>query len=160
LTRAQEWTCEPEGLVALQLGGAPAALLNSQNIHLNLDVQNSSGVTFPGQMKPGDEWQQNVDVEGNVSMNNESGEATGTAQMNFNAIGNESVTVPAGSFDALKIQVDTTLNINVAYEGSSLPVKFSGTYTYWFVQDVGWVKASGTGSMFGASFSETTELQS
>src|ERR1051325_6007042 len=28
LTRTQEWTCRPEGLVALQLGRAPAAMLN------------------------------------------------------------------------------------------------------------------------------------
>jgi hypothetical protein len=93
-------------------------------------------------------------------MSNEKGEATGTAQMNFNAIGNERVMVPAGTFDAIKIQVDTTLDVNVAYEGLSLPVKFSGTHTYWFAQDVGWVKATGTGSMLGASFNETTELQS
>src|SRR4030095_4054935 len=47
LTRTQEWTCKPEGLVALQLGGAPAAMLNSQNIQLNLDAKDSTGITFP-----------------------------------------------------------------------------------------------------------------
>ena len=160
LTRTQEWACKPEGLVALQLGGAPAAMLNSQNIQLSLDMNNSSGVTFPIQMNAGDQWQQNVDVTGNVSMGKEGGKATGTAQMNFNALGNESVTVPAGTFDAMKVKVDTTLNVKVAYGALSLPVKFSGTYTYWFAPGVGWVKASGTGSVFGASFSETTELQS
>src|SRR5689334_8875199 len=56
LTRTQEWTCKPEGLVALQLGGAPAAMLNSQNIHLNLQAKNSSGVTFPSQVNAGDQW--------------------------------------------------------------------------------------------------------
>jgi len=70
------------------------------------------------------------------------------------------VTVPAGTFDALKIQIDTTLNINVSVQGISVPVKFSGSYSYWFVKDVGWVKASGTGSMAGTSFNETIELQS
>src|SRR5215216_5591948 len=160
LTRTQEWTCTSEGLTALQLGGAPAAMLNSQNIQLNLDVKNSNGVTFPRRMNPGDQWQQSVDVDGSVVVANEQGSGSGNAQMNFQAVGNESVTVPAGTFDAMKVQVDTTLNITVAYEGLSLPVKFSGTYTYWFAPDVGWVKASGTGSMMGASFSETTELQS
>src|SRR5215217_4878696 len=32
MTRAQEWTCNAQGLAALQLGGAPAAMLNSQGI--------------------------------------------------------------------------------------------------------------------------------
>lgn len=160
LTRAQEWTCTAEGLAPLQLGGAPAAMLNAQNIQLNLDVNNSSGVTFPGEIHPGDQWQQNLDVEGDVSLANEEGRATGSAQMGFNAIGTESVTVPAGTFEALKIQVDTSLNVTVTYEGLALPVTFSGSHTYWFAQGVGWVKASGTGNVLGTSFSETTELQS
>jgi hypothetical protein len=160
LTRTQEWTCTSEGLSALQLGGAPAAMLNSQNMHLDLDVQNASGVTFPRQMKPGDQWQQSADVKGKASVANEKGEASGTVQMTFAAIGQENVTVPAGMFDALKINVVVTLNLNAAYGGITLPVTFSGKYTYWFVQDVGWVKASGTGNVLGSSFSETTELQS
>jgi hypothetical protein len=135
-------------------------MLNAQNIQLSLEVTNASGVTFPSKISPGDQWQQNLDVEGSVRVANEEGKATGTAQMSFNALGNESVMVPAGTFDALKVEVDTTLNLNVTYQGLSLPVTFSGSHTYWFVQNVGWVKATGTGSVLGTSFSETTELQS
>jgi uncharacterized protein DUF3108 len=160
LTRTQEWSCTPKGLVALQLGGAPAATLNSQNMQLNLEIKNVSGVTYPSEINVGDQWQHNLDFEGNMTVANQEGAATGNAQTNFNALGNESVTVPAGTFDALKVEIDTTLNINVSVQGVSVPVTFTGTYTYWFVQDVGWVKASGTGVVAGTSFSETTELQS
>jgi hypothetical protein len=160
LTVAQEWTCSPEGLVALQLGGAPAAMLTAQNIRLSLETKNLNGVTFPSQVKAGDQWQQTADVDGNVSMGNEGGKATGTAQLNFNALGNESVTVPAGTFDAMKVKVDTTLDVKVTYGVLSIPIKFTVRYTYWFVPDVGWVKATGNGSLMGTSFSETTELQS
>jgi hypothetical protein len=92
LTRTQEWTCTAEGLAALQLGGAPAAMLNSQNIQLNLDITNATGVTFPSQINPGDQWQQTMDVQGSVTMMDQEAQATGNAQMNFSAIGNESVT--------------------------------------------------------------------
>jgi hypothetical protein len=160
LTRTQEWTCTAEGLAALQLGGAPAAMLNSQNIQLNLDLNNTTGVTFPRQINPGDQWQQTMDVAGNVTMMNEEAEASGNAQMSFSTVGNESVTVPAGTFDALKVEVDVTLNVNATYEGLTLPVSFTGEYTYWFAPNVGWVKASGTGNVLGSSFSDTTELQS
>jgi hypothetical protein len=160
LTRTQEWTCTAEGLTALQLGGAPAAMLNAQNIQMNLNVSNGTGVAFPSQISAGDQWQQNLDFSGNVAMMNQQADATGTAQMNFNAIGMESVTVPAGTFDALRVQADVTLNINATYEGLTLPVTFTGDYTYWFAQGVGWVKAIGSGNVFGTSFSETTELQS
>src|SRR5215211_1728484 len=46
MARTQEWTCSAEGLTALQLGGAPAAMLNSQEIEMSLDVSNVTGVTF------------------------------------------------------------------------------------------------------------------
>jgi hypothetical protein len=160
LTRTQQWTCTPEGLAALQLGGAPAAMLNSQNIQLNLDISNAIGATFPSQINPGDQWQQTMDVTGNVTMMNEEADASGNAQMNFSAIGNESVTVPAGTFDALKVAVNVTLNVDATYEGITLPVSFSGEYTYWFAPNVGWVKSSGTGNVLGSSFTDTTELQS
>ena len=160
LTRTQEWTCTAEGLAALQLGGAPAAMLNSQNIQLNLDINSASGVTFPSQINPGDQWQQNLDVTGNVVAMNEEAEATGDVQMNFSAAGMESVTVPAGTFDALRVEVNVTLDIEATYSGITLPVTFSGDYTYWFAPNVGWVKASGTGTVLGSSFSDTTELQS
>jgi hypothetical protein len=160
LTRLQEWTCTAEGLSALQLGGAPAAMLNSQNIQLNLDIINATGVTFPGQIGPGSQWQQNMDVTGNVTAFNEEAAATGTVQMSFNAVGSESVTVPAGTFDALKVEVDVSLNVGATYEGITLPVSFTGDYTYWFAPNVGWVKASGTGNVLGNSFADTTELQS
>jgi hypothetical protein len=160
LERSQEWDCPAEGLVARQLGGAPAAMLNSQGIQLQLDAVTSSGVIFPSQIDPGDRWQHTLDFTGDVSVMNEEAEATGTAQMSFTAIGEESVTVPAGTFEALKIQIDTTLNIEASYEGITLPVTFSGVYTYWFVQDVGWVKATGSGNLLSMSFTETTELQS
>ncbi|HEY9526213.1 MAG TPA: hypothetical protein VIR02_03965 [Anaerolineales bacterium] len=160
ITRTQEWTCSAQGLAALQLGGAPAAMLNSQNIQLNLDISNATGVTFPVQINPGDQWQQTMDVQGEVTMMNQEAQATGNAQMNFSAIGNESVTVPAGTFDALKVAVNVTLKVNATYEGITLPVSFSGDYTYWFAPNVGWVKASGTGNVLGSSFSDTTELQS
>ena len=160
LTRTQEWACKPEGLVALQFGGAPAALLNAQSMQFDVQASNVNGVTFPSQIKPGDQWQHSLDLQGNVTVANQSAAAKGNAVNNFTAVGMESVTVPAGTFDAMKIQVDTTVNLNASYKGLSLPVKFTASYTYWFAQGVGWVKASGTGSAVGTSFSETTELQS
>lgn len=160
MTNHQDWNCTAEGLIAHQLGGAPAAMLNSQGIQLTLNATNANGVVFPTEINAGDQWQHTLDVAGTVKVANEEGEAQGTVQMDFNAIGEESVTVPAGTFDAMKIDVDTALNVNVNYGGLSLPVSFSARHTYWFVQGVGWVKATGTGTVLATSFSETTELQS
>lgn len=113
LTRTQEWACEDIGLVALQLGGAPAVTLTAQGVQLDLQINNVSGVTFPKEIIAGNQWQHNLDFEGQVEMAGQSGNAQGTAVTRFTAIGSESVTVPAGTFEAMKIQVEPTLDINV-----------------------------------------------
>lgn len=156
----QEWACQPEGLVALQLGGAPAMTLTAQGIQLDLEISNVSGVTFPKEITTGNQWQHNLDFDGQVEIAGQSGEAQGNAVTRFTAMGIETVTVPAGTFEAMKIQVEPALDINVGFQLLSIPVTVGGTYTYWFVQNFGWVKASGIGNFAGQSLSETIELQS
>jgi hypothetical protein len=160
LTRTQQWACRPEGLVALQLGGPAAATLNTQDVQLNLTFNNISGVTFPREITAGNIWQHMLEFEGDLEIAGTSAEAAGTAESTFGALGTESVTVPAGTFDAMRVEVASTITINATYQGISMPVGFSGTYRFWFAQGVGWVKASGTGEVIGASFTETIELQS
>jgi len=160
LTRTQEWACRPEGLVALQLGGPAAATLNTQDMQLNLTFNNISGVTFPREITAGNEWQHMLEFEGDLESTGTSAEAAGTAESTFSALGTESVTVPAGTFDAMRVEVESTITINATYQGISMPAAFSGTYTFWFAQGVGWVKASGIGEVIGTSFTETIELQS
>jgi len=160
LTRTQDWSCTAEGLVALQLGGTSAATLSNDNMQVTLDVDKVSGVTFPSQIQPGDTWQHALEFTGKITVAGQEIGATGDAQSSFEAIGNESVTVPAGTFDALKIRINTTINISGDFNGVSFPVSVSSPYDYWFVQGVGWVKAAGTGTVGDKSFTETIELQS
>lgn len=160
LTRTQEWACRSEGLVALQLGGTSAATLNSQDMQLTLDINNVSGVTFPAEISTGDQWQHALEFTGTMIVASQEIEATGNAQSSFTAMGMESVTVPAGTFEAMKIRVDSTINITGIFQGVSLPITVSSPYDYWFVRDVGWVKASGTGAVDDETFTETIELQS
>lgn len=160
LTRTQEWACKPEGLVALQFGGGPAGSLNANGMKLVLDTQNASGVTFPKEIAPGSQWQYALDFHGTMDIAGEPAEGTGNLKANFTAIGLESVTVPAGTFNAMKVQMDNTMNIEATFQGLTVPVALSGTTTLWLVEGVGWVKAVTTGSFAETTFSETVELQS
>lgn len=157
-TQSQEWACTPEGLVAQELGGAPAAALNAMGTPFELTIDHVSGVTFPNSISAGDQWQHNLEFTGKMSMAGQEGQASGTAQSNFTALGVESVTVPAGTFDAMQIEVNSTISIGLEFQGMKVPVSFTGTYTYWFVQGVGWVRASGSGEIAGQSFTEAIEL--
>jgi hypothetical protein len=159
LTRTQEWGCSGEGLVALQLGGTSAATLNSQEMQVNLDVSNVSGISLPATIEPGSTWQHALAFTGNMVVGGQEIDATGSAQSSFTAVGMESVTVPAGTFEAMKVRVDSTINITGVFQGVSVPITITTPYDYWFAPGVGWVKASGTGDVAGESFTETIELQ-
>src|SRR5512143_667110 len=79
MTFLQAWACKPEGLVALQFGGAPAALLNAQGMQLEVQASNVNGVTFPSQIKPSDQWQHSLEIAGNATASGIQGTAKGNA---------------------------------------------------------------------------------
>ncbi|NJC97394.1 MAG: hypothetical protein FIB03_13840 [Anaerolineae bacterium] len=160
VTVNQEWACRPEGLVALQLGGGPAGSLTVQDMKLELETQNATGVTYPAEIKPGDSWSSGLDFQGKMNIADQLAEASGDAQSNYTAIGMESVIVPAGTFEAMKVQVEMTININASYQGLTVPVTFTGTSTTWLVQGVGWVKSESVSNFADTSITETIELQS
>lgn len=159
-TRTQEWACSPEGLSAMELGGPIVAALQSQSIQLDPGLLDTSGITFPHDIAAGDAWQRTLEFAGDMTIAGEAGTASGTAQVNFSAIGIEHVSVPAGDFNAMKIQADSLVDLNVTYEGLTVPVTYTATYTYWFAPDVGWVKATGNVNMAELSFTENLELLS
>jgi hypothetical protein len=159
LTRTQEWGCKDEGLVALQLGGPSVATLNSQDLSFTFDVKSVDGVTYPPEMNPGNKWGHVLDFEGKMDIAGEPATAEGNAQTTFKVLGEESVTVPAGTFQAMKVETNTNIVFTIQVQGIAVPASFSGTYLYWYAKGVGWVKAQGEGNITGTSFTETIELQ-
>ena len=87
-------------------------------------------------------------------------EAEGDTIYNYTAIGVESVSVPAGTFEAMKVEVVTTVNINATFQGTTVPVTFTSTTTSWFAQGVGWVKSDSVSDFGDISTSESIELVS
>ena len=160
LTRTQEWSCTDQGLLAMQLGGPAVATLNSQDMNFTIDVKKVDGVTIPTEMNPDSEWQHTLEFEGKMELAGESATAEGNEQTAYKVLGNESVNVPAGSFQAVKVQVETNIIFTIQVQGISVPASYSGSYIYWYAKGVGWVKAEGQGNITGTSFAETIELQS
>jgi len=159
-THNQEWSCKDEGLAAMQLGMPAIAIFHSQDMDFTFNVKKVDGVTYPLEMNPGAEWQHNLDFEGEMVIAGETATAEGSANTLFTVLGNESVNVPAGTFQAVKVQVNTNIVFTIQVQGIAVPASFSGTYAYWFAKGVGWVKAEGQGNITGTSFTETIELQS
>jgi hypothetical protein len=160
LTITQQWECKPEGLVALELGGGAAAALVSGDTRVQLETSNISGVTIPRTISPGDEWTHSMDVVGEVTLGpGLSGTAEGQASAIYKAVGMEPVEVPAGSFEALRVDTEFTLELNVIAETLTMPVVFNSTGSIWYVPNTSWVLERSESSAFEMTLTETIELQ-
>jgi hypothetical protein len=91
-----------------------------------MTTKSNEGVTLPGDIQVGDDWSQTLGVE--VSAGDQKKDFT--LDSTYTAVGYETVTVPAGTFNALKIEQSTSM-------GGPEPM----VQTLWYVQDVGMVKS-------------------
>lgn len=160
VTLVQEWACIADGILALDTGGGAAGTVTTSDINLEMETQNVSGITYPNEILPGNTWAHTLDYTGKMDVAGEFVDVSGDTTYSYTAIGIENVTVPAGTFDAMKIEVITTININMTIQGSEVPVTVTSTSTSWFAEDVGWVKSDSTSDVLGAPSSETIELVS
>jgi hypothetical protein len=161
LTRTQEWACKPEGLLALQMGGQSAGL-SSGGMQGQFTTNKAEGVTYPSKpVAAGDEWSYALDYQGQIEMQGGTqATAAGTADFHFKALGTESVSVPAGTFEAMKVQVDTTLKMQVSTQGIQVPVDLTDTTIAWYAPGVGMVKSTDTVASPIYSGTVETQLQS
>lgn len=91
-----------------------------------MTTTSNDGITLPGDIQQGDDWSQTIGVK--VSAGDQTMDFI--IDTTYTALGYETVTVPAGTFNALKI-------LQSADMGGSEPT----IQTLWYVQDVGLVKS-------------------
>jgi hypothetical protein len=160
LTRTQEWSCKPEGLLALQLGSGSVAL-STTDLNAHFETVDASGVTIPANIQPGSQWQYSLNLKGSsTTPDGQTSESTNMASMSAQVIGTENVSVPAGNFNALKVQVNSTLKVTATVQGTSIPFTITSASTQWFAPGVGWVKMIEQSDFGGAPSTSTIELQS
>jgi hypothetical protein len=91
-----------------------------------MTTTSNEGVTLPGDIQVGDDWSQTIG--GEVSAGGQKMDFT--LYSTYTAVGYENVSVPAGTFNALKIEQSSDM-------GGPEPM----IQTLWYVQDVGMVKS-------------------
>lgn len=145
-----EYSCSEAGLVAVNpIQQYLGAILTSLNGQIELNLVSNSGISLPNQVNPGDSWQQIVEWEGSaqgISTN-------GRLVFDYNAAGYETVTVPSGTYEALRV------NTSILIEISNFRIQY-GTYdiTFWMAPNVGMIKSQGTSNVPNVSFSDSLEL--
>ncbi len=158
--RTQDWSCTVDGLKALQLGGGSAAGISTQGITAEFITAEITGLTLPKKITQGMQWQYNLTMQGTVAMpGDQKAEASGTYTVDMKEMGVEVVTIPAGTFEATKLQANPTIDIKATFEGLEVPIKFNGASLLWYAPGIGYVKSVENGDFGGTNYTVTTELQ-
>lgn len=159
VTRTQEWICKPEGLVAMQLPGVAGSLTANQ-FQAQFEASDIRGITLPASVSPGEKWPFGLNIKGTLTAGSTTAQADGDAGFAFQAISLESISVPAGTFNAMKIDTVLTLDFTATVSGLSVPLKLILNGASWYAPGIGMVKTVARGDLAGQSFSDTLELQS
>jgi hypothetical protein len=123
-----EGQCTDNGIVLVDQG--MNAIYQGSEGGSTLTTQSEEGVTLPNDIQQGDEWSQTIKMSasgGEEAINS-------TIVSDFKALGYESVSVPAGTFQALKIEQSSSVTMN----GMDL---LASSSFLWYVEGVGNVKA-------------------
>jgi hypothetical protein len=156
-----EWACKPEGLMAKSLGTGQSPLtISADSINATVATSDASGVTIPYNVQPGMKWPYGIHLSGTLSQADISADVRGALSTSFEAVGTEQVTVPAGTFTAMKVQSSSTIKVDAGFRGLMLPITSVVNATFWFAPGVGWIKSEETGELAGTAVSATTQLQS
>jgi hypothetical protein len=160
IVRDQRWSCAADGLVALDFGGGTATLAVADT-HMVFDTTESTGVTLPSEISPGDTWSQTFTLEGTQNVTaDQTSNVVGQVKYDSTAVSVESVTVPAGTFDALRVEGPNSMDLTVEMSGFTVPMTISGTLVRWYAPGVGYVKSVETSNVFDIDVEITTELAS
>ena len=161
LTRTQDWMCQTDGLKAMQLGGGTAAGISTLGMTAAFTTTEVTGLSLPKEITSGMLWNYSLKMDGTMAMpGDQQAQSNGVYSVAMQEMGRETITVPAGTFEAVKIQSNATIDINTNFEGIAVPIKFNGTTISWYVPGIGFVKSVENGDFGGTTFSATTELQS
>src|SRR3990172_4589328 len=115
------------------------------------ETSDASGVSIPAQIQVGDTWQQSFTMHGQmVIREGVTADANGTISQSFVATGLETVAVPAGSFEAMKVDTNIVFDLQLSMGGISLPMNFDAVSTNWWAPGIGWVKSDAAADLEGS----------
>ena len=156
-TRTGQWTCDAGTLIALNPGAGSTFTANVQATGLDSDFQTTylDGVTYPAEIEPGTTWTQNITLEGVQNLNGQEIPSKSETSYDCSADAYETVTVPAGTFEAIRVDCQVNIIMTITMAGMDIPANFNSTTTAWHAAGVGMVKSV---SDPGADLSTSIEL--
>ena len=126
--------CTSEGIVLLDVPGISTSYQGAEGSSA-LSTNQTSGLTLPSDVSIGETWSQIIQVQ--LSTGDDA-----TIESNYEALGFENITVPAGNFYALKVEQSGSVKM------MGHNIKMHGYH--WYAEGVGVVRSA----MDGAPFAE------
>jgi hypothetical protein len=145
-TLRASWACQQGSLIRLTPSGS--ASVSFADVQMNFVVESNNGVTLPADLKPGAAWTQHLVVTGQNNIGGANVDSRMVMDLSCKAIGVETVSVPAGSFDALR--VDCSTRLETSFAGTTISV--NDTTSAWYAPGVGEIKARGSSEMGSSEF--------
>ncbi len=158
VTRQGQWKCENGNLIALNPSGGGSASVTAEGTSTDFQTTALEGVTMPASLNPGDSWTQSLTLEGTQTVNSDTFPVSNQVTQSCTAVGVESVTVPAGTFDAMRVDCQINMNITIDIAGSPFTTPIALNNTNWYVLKVGLVKTVSTGSGLDSTVELTSYL--
>jgi len=137
VTYTVNWTCSSAGITSYDFGNISSSAFGEV---VTLDVVNSSGSWLPPaeSLVPGYSWSNDYSMVVSSSFEGVSVELTTTTSESWSVGGMETISVPAGTFDALRIDGTSTIEMS-GFMGISVPPSTT-SQTFWFAEGVGIVR--------------------
>ncbi len=135
-TMTVHWTCGSEGIVSYDFGNFSSPTFGQV---ASLKVVDSSGTFLPpaDRLTPGSSWPTNFTLVMSASAQGFSMEVNSKTSETWTAVGTETVSVPAGTFEALRVDGTSTSS----FSGMTVAVPVSTVnMSYWYAKGVGIVR--------------------
>ncbi|MCA1553040.1 MAG: hypothetical protein LC737_01545, partial [Chloroflexi bacterium] len=131
------WRCDSTGLISTQFGN-----LSFTQGQFQMQTTKNTGVTIPppSDWKVGTAWNYSYEIKGTMTAAGNAVNAQGTVDVSNKIVGQESVTVPAGTYNALKVESATGMKLSIVTGSVNMPMSIDTKSNIWFAQNVGMVK--------------------
>ncbi|MBF6592891.1 MAG: hypothetical protein IVW51_00410 [Thermaceae bacterium] len=129
------WRCDSNGLSSLEYG---ATNFSGKHNQFNLKTVDSKGVMIPTNLSIGSTWTYSFTLEGDMS----TGKINSNVETSSKVVGEETVSVPAGTFKAFKVESTSVMKMSMNINGKTQDLP-SNTIksTSWYAPGVGLVKS-------------------
>jgi hypothetical protein len=148
------WTCTPEGIVSYDFGSISSSEFGAI---ATMNVVDTSGVWLPAAdlLVPGYSWSNDFSTVVSASAAGNSVDVTTATSESWTVTGTETVSVPDGTLDALRI--DGTMTTSATMTGMPIAIPdTTSNQTFWFAEGVGPVRYTTSSEGYSANGSLTS----